>query len=103
MRSIEPGISRFSGRTVVRRFARPGMTDYPSHHHAQPLRGTRDTRVEPSGAAFLKRKALVEQHHVVPLRALRLVHGQHIAIVELVIGLALFPRDGLDGAAEAVA
>ena len=69
----------------------------------QPLRRARDPRVEPSRAAVLKGKALVEQHDVVPLRALRLVHGEHIAVVELVIGLALLPRDRLDAALEAFA
>src|ERR1700730_14044130 len=73
------------------------------HHHAQPFRGTRDAGVEPSRAAVLERKALVEQHHVVPLRALRFVHREHVAVIELVIGLALLPRDGLDRAAKAVA
>src|SRR5882757_547846 len=72
------------------------------HHHAQPLRRTRDAGVEPAGAAVLERKAFIEQHHVVPLRALRLVHGQHIAVVELVIRLALFPRDAIDPALEAI-
>src|SRR6202040_1781308 len=73
------------------------------HHHAQPFRGTRDAGVEPSRAAVLERKALVEQYHVVPLRALRFMHREHIAVIELVIGLALLPRDGLDGAAKTVA
>src|SRR5450631_4666541 len=73
------------------------------HHHTQPLRRARNAGVEPSGAAVLECKALVEQHHVVPLRALRFVHGEHIAVIELVIGLALLPRDGLDGAAETLA
>src|SRR5207249_4871598 len=73
-----------------------------SHHYTQPLRRARDSRVEPPRPALLKRKALVEQHDVVPLRALRLVHGQHVAVVELVIGLALLPGDRLDAAFEAV-
>src|SRR5947199_9211197 len=81
---------------------RPGMTAGPLHHHAQPLRRARDAGVEPSRPAVLERKAFVEQHHVVPLRALRLVHGEHIAVVELVIGLALLPRDRLDAALEAI-
>ena len=59
------------------------------HHHRQPLRGARDAGVEPALAALGKREGLVEQHDVVPLRALRLVHGQHIAEVELVVFLAL--------------
>src|SRR5215831_5432272 len=80
---------------------RPGMPAY-LYHHAQPLRRPRDPGVEPARAAVLERKALVEQHHIVPLRALRFVHGQHIAVVELVIGFALLPRDLLDAALEAV-
>src|SRR6266478_1585310 len=76
---------------------------WPLHHHAQPFRRARNAGVEPSRAAVLERKALVEQHHVVPLRALRFVHREHVAVIELVIGLALLPRDGLDGAAKTVA
>src|SRR6267378_295593 len=72
------------------------------HHNAQPLRGSRDPGIKPPRAAVLKCKALVEQHHVVPLRALRFVHREHIAVIELVIRLALFPRDGLDAALEAI-
>src|SRR5438105_40728 len=75
---------------------------WPLHHDAQPFRGARDAGVEPSRPAVLERKTLVEQHHVVPLRALRLVHGEHIAVVELVIGLALLPRDRVDAALEAI-
>src|ERR1700737_5507931 len=73
------------------------------YHYAQPFRGPPDAGVKPTRAAVLKRETLVEQHHVVPLRALRFVHREHIAVIELVIRLALFPRDGLDRAAEAVA
>src|SRR5882724_10061101 len=69
------------------------------HHHAQPFCRTRNAGVEPPCAALLERKTLIEQHHVVPLRALRLVNREHIAVVELVIGLALLPRYRLDGAA----
>src|SRR6476660_6678241 len=72
------------------------------HHHAQAFRSPRNSRVEPPRPAVLERKALVEQHHVVPLRALRLVYGEHVAVVELVIGLALLPRDRVDGALEAI-
>src|SRR6516225_2782770 len=79
--------------------ARPGRWSY---HHAQPFCRPRDAGIQPARTAVLERKALVEQHDVVPLRALRLVHGQHIAIVELVIGLALLPRDRLDAAFKSV-
>ena len=81
----------------------PGRAWRGVHHDTQPLRRARDARIEPARAAVLERKAFVEQHDVVPLRALRLVHGEHVAIVEFVVGLALLPGDGLDGAAEAVA
>src|SRR5207249_10314922 len=73
------------------------------HDHAQPLRCAGDTGVKPSRAAVLERETLVEQHHVVPLRALRFVNREHVTIVEPVIGLALLPRDRLDRAPEAVA
>src|SRR5437868_15292859 len=73
------------------------------HHYAQPFRRARDAGVEPACTAVLERKTLVEQHHVVPLRALRFVHGQHIAVVELVIRLALLPWDRLDRTPKTVA
>src|SRR5437764_1397085 len=73
------------------------------HHYTQPLCRTRNAGVEPARAAVLECKALVEQHDVVPLRALRFVHREDVAVIEFVIRLALFPRDGLDGAAETVA
>ena len=40
-----------------------------------------------------KGPAFVEQHHVFPLRALRLVHGQRIAVVEIIVAAALLPWD----------
>src|ERR1700742_646775 len=66
------------------------------YHHAEALRRTRDAGIEPSGAAVLEGEAFVEQHHVVPLRSLRLVHGEHVAVVELVIGLALLPGERVE-------
>src|ERR1041385_5038711 len=63
-----------------------------SHHHTEPLRRPRDAGVEPPCPAVLKRKAFVEQHHVVPLRALTLVHGKYVAVVEFVVRFALLPR-----------
>ena len=72
-----------------------------SDHHRQLLRRARDAGIEPALAAVGKREALVEQHDVVPLRALRLVDGQHIAVVELVVGLAPRPVELLDAAGEA--
>src|SRR5208283_2610309 len=57
----------------------PSRGRYPRlHHHRQPLRRARGARIEPALAAVGKRKRLVEQHHVVPLRALRLVHSEHV-------------------------
>src|SRR5438105_1298835 len=73
------------------------------HHHAQPLRRTRHAGVEPACTAILERKTLVEQHHIVPLRALRFVHREHITVVEFVIRLTLLPRDRLDRAPKTVA
>src|SRR4051812_30321146 len=73
-----------------------------SHHYAEPLRRPGNAGVEPARAAVLKRKAFVEQHHVVPLRALAFVHGEHIAVVELVIRFSLLPGDLLDATLEAI-
>ena len=70
------------------------------HHHRQPLRRPRDAGIEPALAAVGKGETLVEQHHVVPLRALRLVHGEHVAVVEFVVRLAPLPVDLLDAAGE---
>jgi hypothetical protein len=67
--------------------ALPTRLRFKEDHHRQPLRGARDAGVEPALAALGKCERLVEQHHVVPLRALRLVHGEHIAVVELVVRL----------------
>src|SRR3954454_800885 len=99
---MRASLSTMNRRSRTDASLRPGMTAGPLHHHAQPLRCARDAGVEPSRPAVLERKALVEQHHVVPLRALRLVHREHIAEVELVIGLALLPRDRVDAAFEAI-
>src|SRR4029077_6649621 len=68
------------------------------HHHRQFLRRARYTRIEPALAAVGKRKRLIEQNHVVPLRALRFVYGEHVAVVELVVGFAPLPIDLLDPA-----
>src|SRR5262245_11528037 len=69
-----------------------------SHHQRQLLRRARHARIQPALAALRKRERLVEQHHVVPLRALRFVHREHIAEVELVVLLALRPFERLDRA-----
>src|ERR1700686_4703566 len=72
-----------------------------SNDDRQPLRRAGDAGIEPAVAAVGKREGFVEQHHVVPLRALRLVDGEHVAEIELVVALALQPFDLLDGAGEA--
>src|SRR5438128_1808285 len=89
--------------------ARPRSTAMPKTARSPPYwrarSGSRRSRCEncsTASATFLERKALVEQHHVVPLRALRLVHGQHVAVVKLVIGFALLPGDAIDPAFEAI-
>src|SRR5664280_2843420 len=90
--------ARYSQRLRSRRFRWCAEKPQRSHHHGEPLRRPGDAGVEPALAAVGKREALVEQHHVVPLRALRLVHGEHVAVVELVIGFAARPIDLLDAA-----
>src|SRR5262249_23261376 len=99
-RTIRP---QYRPRRILRDAAlRPLLRMRPEHavldDDGEPLRRPGDAGVQPARAAVLERKTLVKQHDVVPLRALRLVHGQHIAVVELVIGLALLPRNALDAA-----
>src|SRR5439155_186734 len=72
-----------------------------SHHDGQAFRGPRHAGVQPARTIVRKHAGFVEQHHVVPLRALRLVHGQHIAEVKLVVRFALWPFELIDGAGEA--
>src|SRR5450759_3929875 len=55
-----------------------------SYNNRQPLGGAGNTGIEPAVAVFAKREAFVEQDDIVPLRPLRLMHGQRIAIVEFV-------------------
>ena len=90
------------GETITQLMMLPPSITRPiaEHHHRQPFRRSCDAGIEPALAAFGKREALVEQHDVVPLRALRLVHGQHIAVIEFVVGLAALPIDLLDAAGE---
>src|SRR5450631_2776170 len=61
-----------------------------SHNNCQPLRGAGNAGVEPAVAVFAKRETFVEQHHLVPLRPLRLMHGQRVAIIEFI----RLPADG---------
>src|ERR1700694_386062 len=70
----EPVIARAFARPVARNDVEDSLLRMMLHHHAQPFRRARDAGVEPSRAAVLERKALVEQHHVVPLRALLFEH-----------------------------
>src|ERR1700758_5081371 len=76
---------------------------YELHNDRKPLRRARYTGVEPAGAAVLEGKALVEQDDVIPLRALRFVHREHVAVVELVVGVSLHQGDLLDPAFKAIA
>ena len=55
-----------------------------SNHDRDPFRRTGQRGIEPAVAVFPEREALVEQHHVVPLRPLGLVHRQGVAVIELV-------------------
>src|SRR5262245_39505644 len=73
----------------------------PLHHDRQAFGRARDAGIEPARAAVRKGKRFVEQDDVVPLRALGLVHREHVAEVELVIALALLPRDLLEPAGKA--
>ena len=64
-------------------------------HDGERFRGARNGSVKPAFTRVAECKTLVEQHDVVPLRTLCLVHGQRIAEIELVIALARRPRDFL--------
>src|ERR1051326_8053588 len=72
----------------------------PLHHHREPSHRAGDAGVEPALARVGEGEGFVEQHHVVPLRALRLVHGEHVAVVELLVALAHGPFHLLDAAGE---
>src|SRR3981081_3581639 len=72
-----------------------------STHDAPPLRGPRYARIEPAIAIVRERAGFIEQHHVIPLRALCLVDRQHVAKIELVGSFALLPVEFLDGAGKA--
>src|SRR5258708_36079937 len=72
-----------------------------SHHHCQSLGGPGDAGVEPALPALGKHRGFVEQHHVVPLRALRLGHGEDIAIGELIEAFAHRPIETVNAAGEA--
>src|SRR6185437_12834459 len=61
-----------------------GLIRALSPHHGQSLGRPRETGVEPAGPMLPEGEAFVEQHNVVPLRPLRLVDGERVAVVELV-------------------
>src|SRR4029450_2964871 len=65
-----------------------------------PLRRPGYSGIQPAVAVFGERAGLVEQHDIVPLRALRLVDRQHVAEIELVVTLACGPIQLLDGSGE---
>src|SRR5437588_3671265 len=71
-------------------------------YQGEPLRRPGNAGIKPALAAVGKCEGFVEQHHVVPLRTLRLVHGEHIAEIELVVALALPPVESLDAAQKAL-
>src|SRR5581483_8981626 len=94
--SISPATAKASTSASRRIGARKRRSFARLHHDGELLRCPRDAGVEPALAAVGEGEGFVEQHHVVPLRALRLVHGEHIAVIELVIGLAARPIELLE-------
>src|SRR5262249_35437862 len=90
-------------RAVAHADAHPHAILPTLHDNGEPPRRAGDAGIEPARAAVGEREALVEQHHVVPLRALRLVHGEHVAVVELVVALAWLQVALLEPAGEALA
>ena len=52
--------------------------------HGQAFGGAREACIEPAIAMLAERIAFIKQHDVIPLRPLRLVDGERVAIVELV-------------------
>src|SRR2546430_9562720 len=86
-------------RALARRSARESALNC-SHHDGEPLRRPGYSGIEPAVAVFGERAGLVEQHDIVPLRALRLVDGQNVAEIELVVTLARGPIQLLDGSGE---
>src|SRR5690606_21480162 len=63
----------------------------PLPHHRDPLRRPGYPRIEPTLRLLAKHETLVEQIDIVPLAALRLVHGEAIPIGEFVILPAQLP------------
>ena len=55
--------------------APPGSSTHPG----QPPRRAGDRRVEPARAVLAEGAGFVEQRHMIPLRPLRLMHGQRVA------------------------
>src|SRR3954454_19206649 len=59
------------------------------HHYGDALARPRDAGVEPPISQTRKAEALVDQQHVRPLRALRLVHRERVAIGKLLKAAAV--------------
>src|SRR5207253_10154328 len=62
-----------------------------SGYNSDLLAGARDAGVEPATPILAEDEAFVEQIDAVPLRALRLMHGEAVAKGELVDASALGP------------
>src|SRR5688500_7615230 len=75
---------------------RPAGLDNDRHLFGRP----RQARVEPAAAVLAKGIGFVEEHQVVPLRALGLMDGQRVSIGELVRLAAEDERDLLFGSLE---
>src|SRR5947209_8005083 len=88
-------------RALTSARAPPHRADPISDHDREPLRRAGDAGVEPPRPALRECGRFVEQHDIVPLRALRFVHREHVAVVEFLVALALLPGDRLDRAGEA--
>src|SRR4029453_7161657 len=79
------------GQSLRPRFRRGGGEESAlkySHHDGEPLRRPGYSGIKPAVAVFGERAGLVEQHDIVPLRALRLVDRQNVAEIQLVVTLA---------------
>src|SRR5690606_15877474 len=62
-------------------------------HDREPLRSSGDPGIKPSLACVAEGEAFVEQHHLVPLRALRLVDCERVAEIEIVVAFLRLPGD----------
>src|SRR5690348_12985153 len=71
-------------RTKSRTAAARSCMLIASAHDRDAFGRAGDSRIKPAAAVFAERVGFVEQHDVVPLRALRFVHRERIAEIELV-------------------